>query len=156
MKLYHTSDKVIDTPDIYHSRDYLDFGKGFYLTSIREQAENYGERFKRRGKEAWLSIYDFEFSEVEWKVLSFVSYNREWLNFISTCRSGSDSSDYDIVVGGIADDRVIRTLDRYFNGEISEEAALGLLAYEKPNVQYCIRSQELIDKCIKYVESIQL
>lgn len=42
------------------------------------------------------------------------------------CRAGSDNTDYDIVIGGIANDKVILTLDRYFRGEISEETALGL------------------------------
>lgn len=40
MKLYHASDTVIEKPDVYHSREHLDFGKGFYLTSIHIQAEN--------------------------------------------------------------------------------------------------------------------
>ena len=51
---------------------------------------------------------------------------------------------------------MIRTLDRYFSGEISAETTLGVLKYEKPNVQYCIRSQQLIDRCLKHIESKQL
>ena len=31
MKLYHSSNVSVEIPDIVHSRDYLDFGKGFYL-----------------------------------------------------------------------------------------------------------------------------
>ena len=34
MKVYHASKFIIESPDIYHSRDLLDFGKGFYLTSV--------------------------------------------------------------------------------------------------------------------------
>ena len=45
MRLYHASDIVIESPDVYHSREHLDFGKGFYLTSIRIQAEKYAQRF---------------------------------------------------------------------------------------------------------------
>lgn len=30
--LYHSSRVVVDKPDILHSRESLDFGKGFYLT----------------------------------------------------------------------------------------------------------------------------
>ena len=36
MKLYHSSTVKVENPDLEHSRDYLDFGKGFYLTSLRE------------------------------------------------------------------------------------------------------------------------
>lgn len=53
-------------------------------------------------------------------------------------------------------DRVMQTLDRYFEGELSENEALGLLRYEKPNIQYCIRSQKMLDECLKHTESKQL
>lgn len=81
--LYHTSDRIIPSPDILHSRDYLDFGKGFYLTTIRAQAESYGNRFKRRNKEAWLNIYNFDYPGDNWNLLRFNSYNTEWLNFVA-------------------------------------------------------------------------
>lgn len=29
MKLYHSSNVPVVNPDVLHSRDYLDFGKGF-------------------------------------------------------------------------------------------------------------------------------
>lgn len=57
-----------------------------------------------------------------------------------------------MIIGGIANDRVILTLDRYFEGELSKEQALGLLMYEKPNIQFCIRSQQMLDECLKYRE----
>lgn len=60
MKLYHSSEVAVEHPDTIHSRDFLDFGKGFYLTSIYEQAVRYAERFIRRGRKAWLNAYDFE------------------------------------------------------------------------------------------------
>lgn len=40
MKVYHASKFIIELPDVYHSRDLLDFGKGFYLTSLVEQAKS--------------------------------------------------------------------------------------------------------------------
>lgn len=43
MKLYHSSDVAVSSPDVIHSRDYLDFGKGFYLTSIHGQAVRYAQ-----------------------------------------------------------------------------------------------------------------
>ena len=156
MILYHTSYIPIEQPDIFHSRDFLDFGKGFYLTHFREQAERYGLRFSRRGKESWLNIYEFNFTETEWKVLKFETYDKDWLNFISKCRGGLDTTDYDVVLGGIADDKVIRTLDRYFNGEIGVDETLGLLKYERPNIQYCIRSQKMLEHCLKHIESLKL
>ena len=120
MKLYHASNCIIDTPDVYHSRDLLDFGKGFYLTTIREQAEKYSLRFKRRHKQAWLNIYDFSFNPTEWNVLKFEKYNSDWLDFVFKCRKGNVINEYDIIIGGIANDKVILTVDLYFSGQISE------------------------------------
>ena len=65
----------------------------------------------------------------------------------------SHSYDYDIVIGGIANDRVIVTLDRYFAGELSQEETLGLLRFEKPNIQYCIRSERMIKECLTSIVS---
>lgn len=79
MILYHTSTIAVPRPDTVHSRDYLDFGKGFYLTSIREQAVKYALRFVRRNREAWLNTYNFECAWQEWSVRQFDSYDREWL-----------------------------------------------------------------------------
>lgn len=156
MILYHSSTEVVKTPDTAHSRSYLDFGKGFYLTSIYEQAQRYGERFLRRGKSAWLNSYELQDGLDGWNILRLESYDKEWLDFVSVCRAGNDTTDYDMVVGGIANDRVILTLDRYFAGEITQEQALGLLKYEKPNIQYCIRSERMLKECLTYIKSEQL
>ncbi len=156
MILYHSSNVSVENPDTAHSRDYLDFGKGFYLTSLRGQAVRYAQRFIRRQQNAWLNTYEFSFDPMGWNVLEFAAYDKEWLDFISKCRAGEDDSDYDIVIGGIANDKVIQTLDRYFEGELSEEETLGLLRFERPNNQYCIRSQKMLDECLKHIESFQL
>ena len=128
MKLYHSSNLIVEHPDILHSRKYLDFGRGFYLTSIYEQAVRYAQRFKRRGQDAWLNVYEFSMNEeTKWKILRFDSYDKRWLDFVAQCRDGQDVGEYDMVIGGIANDRVIITLDRYFAGEISQEDAIDIL-----------------------------
>lgn len=141
MRLYHSSNVVVKAPDTLHSRNYLDFGRGFYLTTIYQQAVRYAQRFKRRRQQAFLNIYEFSMSDVsKWRIMRFDSYDEAWLDFVAQCREGNDVGDYDMVIGGIANDRVILTLDRYFAHEISQEEAIGLLRFEKPNIQYCIRS----------------
>lgn len=153
MRLYHTSTVIVKQPDIVHSRKYLDFGQGFYLTSIYDQAVRYAERFKRRQRPAWLNVYELADQLDGWKILRFDAYDKTWLDFISICRAGEDHTDYDMVVGGIANDRVILTLDRYFAKEILQEEALGLLKFEKPNIQYCIRSEKMLRECLTFIES---
>ena len=61
-----------------------------------------------------------------------------------------------MVRGGIANDKVFRTIDLYFAGDITKDEALRRLLYEKTNDQICIRKQEVIDKCLIYKESIKL
>ena len=156
MKLYHSSKLIVEHPEVSYSREFLDFGKGFYLTSIEDQAISYGNRFIRREENAWLNIYELEFNPDDWKILQFESYDMEWLTFVTRCRKGEDDSDYDLILGGIANDKVVRTLDLYFNGDITAEVAIGKLKYEKPNNQYCIRSQKMIELCLKHQESRKL
>jgi len=156
MRLYHSSNTIVKLPDTRHSRLYLDFGRGFYLTSLHEQAVRYGQRFKRRGQAAWLNTYEFNCDESLWNIKLFEGYDEQWLDFVAQCRDGKDVGDYDMVIGGIANDRVIITLDRYFSGEISQEEALGLLQFEKPNIQYCIRSERMLKGCLTFIASEKL
>lgn len=50
MILYHGSCLEIVHPDLNHSRDNVDFGRGFYTTPIYEQAVRWCRKFKQRGK----------------------------------------------------------------------------------------------------------
>ena len=157
MKLYHSSNLIVEHPDILHSRKYLDFGRGFYLTTLHEQAVRYAQRFKRRGQQAWLNTYEFSMdNDSQWNIMRFDTYDKHWLDFVAQCRDGKDVGDYDMVIGGIANDRVILTLDRYFAHEISQEEALGLLRFEKPNIQYCIRTERMLQECLIYIKSEQI
>ena len=157
MRLYHSSNIIVEHPDTLHSRQYLDFGRGFYLTSIYDQAVRYAQRFKRRGQQAWLNTYELSEQDIgQWNVKRFKTYNKQWLDFVAQCRDGKDVGDYDMVIGGIANDRVIITLDRYFTGEITQKEALGLLRFEKPNIQYCIRSEQMLQACLTYIDSEQI
>lgn len=53
------------------------------------------------------------------------------MDYVANCRIAKPVELYDMIIGGIANDRVILTLDRYFAGELSKEQALGLLKYER-------------------------
>ena len=88
MKLYHSSNVIVESPDTLHSRNYLDFGRGFYLTSLHEQAVRYAQRFKRRGQQAWLNTYEFSIrDESQWSIMRFDTYDKNWLEFVTFCIS---------------------------------------------------------------------
>ena len=156
MKVYHASSVIVEHPDTEHSRSFLDFGSGFYITTLEQQAIEYGQRFLRRGREAWLNVYELNDNLDEWQVLSFDAYDEAWLDFVSECRAGRTQGNWDIVRGGIANDKVFRTLDLYFSGDIGKQDALRRLVYEKPNYQLCFRTQQAIDQCLTHVESRKL
>ena len=90
------------------------------------------------------------------KVLNFTSYSEEWLDFILNCRSGKDTSNYDIVMGGVANDKVFNTVELFFDGLIDKKEALKRLKYEKPNMQIAFRNQTVIDKYLSFERSFNL
>jgi hypothetical protein len=146
MILYHGSFLEISAPDLTHSRPNVDFGRGFYTTPIHEQALKWCGKFKRTGKNGIISRYFMDEScYTELKVLQFDSYSEEWLDFILTCRSGKDTSDYDIVIGGVANDKVFNTVELYFDGLIDKKEAITRLRYEKPNLQICFRTARALE-----------
>lgn len=151
MILYHGSFVEIREPDLKHSRANVDFGRGFYTTPIYEQAVKWCGKFKRQGKDGVVSCYRFdERAYRELKVLRFDSYSEEWLDFILTCRSEKDTSDYDIVVGGVANDKVFNTVELYFEHLIDKSEAITRLRYEKPNLQICFRTGAAIEKYLHF------
>lgn len=156
MEVFHASTQEIHHPDTLHSRKYLDFGPGFYVTTLRQQAVNYAERFKRRKHKAWLNTYELADTYKRYRIKLFDRYDAEWLDFVTECRKGNIVGEYDIVRGGIADDKVFRTIDMYFAGDITKEEALRRLLYEKPNDQLCFRTQDILDKCLTFKNSIEL
>lgn len=157
MILYHGSDCEIKQPDISHSRVTVDFGRGFYTTPLLEQAAQWCAKFKRQGKNGIVSRYSLDESAFEnEKVLRFETYSEDWLDFVLACRRGLDESGFDIVIGGVANDKVFNTIELYFDGLIDKSETLKRLRYEKPNLQVCLRSQDIIDKYLTFNGSEKL
>lgn len=152
MKVYHSSDQCFQLADVAHSRDALDFGKGFYVTRLKEQAEKYANRFLRAGSDAYIHIFEYT-PDSDLKIKLFNSYDEEWLDFVCSCRKGADCyKQYDVIEGGVANDKVFQTVDLYMAGIYNKEQALQNLAYEMPNNQLCFITQKAIDKCLTFIE----
>lgn len=151
MILYHGSYMEVSKPDLLHSRLNVDFGRGFYTTPIFDQAVKWCGKYKHRGRDGVLSEYLLNDEALEnCKVLKFETYSEEWLDFILSCRKGSDETDYDIVIGGVANDKVFNTIELYYDGLIDKTEALKRLRYENPNLQICFRTQEVIEKYLSF------
>ena len=151
MILYHGSFTKISSPDLLPSRANVDFGKGFYVTPTFEQAEKWSYKFKKRGQEGIVSMYEY-FEDTTLKILRFDSYSEAWLSFILNCRSGNDTSVYDLVVGGVANDKVFNTVELYFDGLIDKSEALKRLRFEQPNLQMCFRTERALS-CLRFLRS---
>lgn len=152
MILYHGSFVAVEKPDLIHSRENVDFGKAFYTTPLYEQAEKWCRKFKKLGKDSFVSCYKFDEKKSKiLKILKFDSYSEEWLDFILNCRRGLDKSDYDLVFGGVANDKVFNTVELFFDGLIEKSGALSRLQYEKPNLQIAFRTEKALS-CLQFKE----
>lgn len=151
MTVYHGSYVEVRTPDLSRSRANVDFGRGFYLTELYEQAKAWASRFKRSYDHAVLSRYSLDVDALPRNsVKTFGGISVEWFDFIVACRTGQDTSTFDVVWGPVANDRVFNTLELYLEGLLDKEAAMERLRYIKPNSQLCIRSQEVLNHCLTF------
>jgi hypothetical protein len=61
MKVYHGSSLIVDKPDVTFSRQNLDFGRGFYVTSYQVQAERWAKRKALRTESSpIISVYELD------------------------------------------------------------------------------------------------
>lgn len=158
--LYHGSYIGVPAPLVGLGRKKVDFGQGFYLTNLREQAKAWAETIaerKGRNKRPIVSEYTLDYTSVRndgFRVRIFEAYNLEWLEYVIDCRRGGEmQKQYDIVEGGVANDNVIDTVEDYENDIITAEQALGQLRYKKVNHQICILNQEIIDRYLTFKHS---
>ena len=155
--VYHGSALEVSKPLVALGRPNLDFGQGFYVTDLREQAERWATRIAtRRMAKPVLSFYEFDLDTAkQYRYLKFDFYDKAWLDFIVANRKGKmEWKDYDVIEGGVANDNVIDTVEDYMRGRMSAEAALVELSKHRPNNQFCILNQEIIDLHLHFVESI--
>lgn len=152
--VYHGSTEKIEAPVCSLGRKNLDFGQGFYVTDLREQALTWAHNVSRnRKQDPVVNRYKLDreaiLKEARYKV--FAAYDEEWLEFIVGNRSGLNlAAEYDYVEGGVANDRVIDTVNLYMSGLMDLGTALRELSKHQPNNQMCILNQEILNKYLIY------
>ncbi len=155
LKLYHGSNVRIERIDLSVGHINKDFGKGFYLTTIKEQAEAMAKRKARLYIDAVPIVTEFIFddsglNDKELNVKIFDVVSEEWADFIFENRRASETGfrhNYDIVIGPVADDGVVMQLDRYEMGKITLQQLVDELRYRKLNNQYYFGTE----RAIKYL-----
>ena len=159
MKVFHGSYIKIDAIDLSKCEIGKDFGQGFYVTKMKEQAIFWAERRGLANKTQGV-VTEFEFNENAFqyfnlKTLRFAEYDENWLDFVAINRNVSlpqPTHNYDIVEGPIADDRIATRIKTYLKGNISKQQFLEELKFVKETHQICFctgRSLQMLD----YVEN---
>ena len=152
MIVYHGSSEVVRQPDTLHSYRALDFGKGFYVTTVREQAERWARRKADLfGGTPVVSRYRMRDDLSQFRVRRFPDDLMEWIEFVCDCWDGKPTyQQYDIIIGKVANDKVFRVVDMYHSGIWDKERALQeIRAY--PNYdQIAFITQSAIDALLLY------
>ena len=156
--LYHGSNVAIDKIDLSMGMRDKDFGKGFYLTDIRSQAEEIAKRRTRIVGFGNPTVTEYSFDESllcsgELNVKVFPDEPTvEWAKFIDANRHASKtgfSHNYDVIVGPVADDGVAFQLERFHEQLIDDETLARELTYKKLNRQYFFGTERAISKLMK-------
>ena len=153
MIVYHGSNQVVEMPDIYHSYRSLDFGKGFYVTTNREQALKWAKRKSvvYSSEKSYINVYEMQDIPNDLSVKTFDDDLTEWIDFVCNCRDGNnDYLDYDIIIGKVADDKVFRVVDMYHSGIWDINRALKEISVYPTYDQIAFISQKSIDKILKF------
>jgi hypothetical protein len=145
MQVFHGSYTEIDAIDLSQCQANKDFGKGFYVTKFRKQAEEWAEIMgKVNGTVGIVTefiLYERAFTEESLKVLRFSEYDDEWFDFIILNRdleTPEQKHDYDIIEGPVADDKVQRRINNFLESEITREDFFEQLTkYPDPSHQIC-------------------
>ena len=162
MRLYHGSKSGLTGTIAPVSRDVCDFGRGFYMGTEKTQPLTlicHGESPKFYEIDydlEGLRVYRFE-ANLDWAM--FVAWNRRAIperfrpyydeKFLSIVQSN------DVIVGKIANDRMVVVLDWFFQGFISDIGLLESLQALNLGDQYCAKTAEACT-CVRIVNEKSL
>lgn len=152
--IFHGSKNMIEgTISPNYGRLNNDFGSGFYCGESIEQTTSFGSRFKDS------SIYILKFDEKDLKFVNF-DVNQEWMLAVAYFRGRLQeyenniliqniinkvkNSDY--IIAPIADNRMFRIMDRFIDGEITDEQCKHCLAATNLGKQYVLLTEKATSK----------
>lgn len=167
--LYHGSYCAVEEPDLDKCAKFKDFGRGFYLTSSKIQAENFAKisaaKAKSRGliseNERFGFISSFTVTDVTGlNCFYFDTADVAWLHcVVAHRRSGAfvdirnEMAAYDVVSGKIANDDTNATILAYMGNvfgpmgsDRADSMCISLLLPERLQDQFCFRSMAALSK----------
>ena len=158
MILFHGTNENFPQIDLSKCKPYKDFGRGFYLTTISEQAQRMALRTARMygGKPCVLkySIDDSIFSSSNLCIKSFDNPNEQWARFVITNRNyqkiqnpqedNNFDNRYDIVFSPIANDDLALLFRQFADELLSIETLVNEMKYKKLTNQYSFHTEKAI------------
>ena len=140
--LYHTSFDIIKEPDIKRGRPNADFAQGFYLSDN----EDFSKRWARNRKDMTSYLNKYILNIEGLKIKTFTR-DIEWYDYIYSNRNGKKDylSEYDIIIGPIANDTLYDTLGVLTSGFFKKEQALEVYKIGKQYNQIVIKTQKALN-----------
>ena len=148
MILFHGSNCEFEIISLEKSKNNRDFGKGFYTTTLKEQAKEWAEVLFLRTQKGSAFLYEFELQDFnDLNIKTFSEYTLEWLNFVKENRVyGGIQHNYDVVKGPVANDRTMEAIAQYLSGAYDAEYTIKQLAYMKSNDQVSFHTEKALAK----------
>ena len=142
LTLYHGSNYIFDTIDLSKSKDKRDFGRGFYTTTLKEQAEDWAATLFDRYKGEGIFIYEMELELAEsLSVKCYDGLSEEWLLMVQKNRTlGGVQHKFDVVQGPVANDKTARSIALYIAGIIDANEAIKRLQFNQINNQVSLHT----------------
>lgn len=157
MILYHGSNLDIDIIDLSKCRPYKDFGQGFYLTEMKEQAIKMSNRTARiYGGNPVVNVFsvtDAALLDSTLSIRKFDSPSEEWASFVIANRNrkkvviDSDNNKdcrYDIVIGPVANDDIALLFRQFEDGLIDINALVLGMKYKELTNQYSFHTERAV------------
>jgi len=165
MILYHGSNIKITNIDLSKARPFKDFGRGFYLTEIKEQAERMAVRVADRfGGTACISTFELNDNFIyddNLNILKFDNPTKEWALFVMNNRDRNfkefenklynGDNKYDIVIGAVANDDLVETFGLFRGGYMNIDELVKQITYRNLTNQYSFHNE----KAIKYLKAVE-
>lgn len=161
MLLYHGSTMAVRKPIVSRGRGKTDFGKGFYTTTSREQAEKWAKIKRDRmgdGAHAIVSVFELDdavLNNPAYHTRHFDGATAEWLDFVVGNRRGEVHHNFDLIMGPVANDKLYATITLYENGILDANAAIEQLNTHQLFDQLSFHTTKAC-KLLTFVETFEL
>ena len=156
MILFHGSNTEISNIDLSRCGKYKDFGRGFYVTSLKKQAINWARVITKRLKtdKAILNKYEFDNNLDDLNCKIFLEPNEEWATFVINNRNkdftnhneklSNHDNKYDLVHGLVANDDISAVLETFLLGVLPISQLPQALIYKELNDQYSFHTPKAL------------